>query len=78
MPGSKKFDRFRLTPEATRLRAEGGWGVREGSKIKRFLDAAEAAGANGEVLHRKHFPDLTPRYASWLNSEGYLKPVREE
>ena len=75
MTGPRQFDRFRLTPEAQRLRAEGGWGVREGSKIKRFLDAAEAAGAVGEVLHREDFPDLTNRYAYWLKSEGYLEPV---
>ena len=76
MPRAKKYDRFQLTPDATRLRAEGRWGVQEGSKIKRFLDAAEAAGP-GKVLHREDFPDLTDRYASWLNSEGYLKPVCE-
>lgn len=74
---AKKYARFQLTPASMRLRAKGGWGVQEGSKIKRFLDAAEAAGP-GKVLHWQDFPDLTPRYASWLNREGYLRPVGEE
>jgi len=75
MTGPRQFNRFRLTPDALRLRAEGGWGVVEGSKIKRFLDAAEAAGADGRVLYRTHFPTLTNVYAYWLKREGYLEPV---
>jgi len=79
MIGVRQFDRFCLTPRAQQIRAAGnegrGWGVREGSKIKCFLDAAEAAGPPGTVLYRVHFPTLDDQYAYWLKKEGYLEPV---
>jgi len=75
MIGARQFDRFCLTPAASKLRAAGGWGVVEGSKIKRFLDGAEAAGPPGTILYRVNFPTLTDVYAYWLKKEGYLEPV---
>jgi len=77
MIGVRQFDRFRLTPAASKLRAKGGWGVVEGSKIKRFLDGAEAAGPPGTILNRADFPTLTDVYAYWLKKVGYLEPVED-
>ena len=77
--GSRKFDQFRLLPDAQQIRAAGnegqGWGVREGSKIKALLDAAEAAGPPGTILARANLPPVGDNYLSWLAREGYLEPV---
>ena len=77
----RKYDYFELTDDAFELRNRGnrgsGWGVREGSKIKRFLDDVEAATRAGVRIHnRKDYPTLTDRYASWLNTVGYLRPAQ--